>query len=93
MAWEVTCPEKSAAEVKRKLTSETDGLKLFEILAELAAELDLEESDTASSTDSNSSKSEAPPPPREEPEERDELMPPATVSSSSVPPPGVHDYF
>ena len=76
VGWEVTCLQKNAAELKRKLTSSADGLKLFENPAELWSELDQEDSDTPSSTES-SSKPEVPALEAKE-EKPDEPMPPPT---------------
>ena len=79
MGWEVTCLQKDAAEVKSKLTSERDGLSLFEVPVEVDSQLDREDSDAPSSSES-SSKPGTPPPklptPRGEPEKPDEPMPP-----------------
>ena len=72
VGWEVTCLQKNAAELKRKLTSSSDGLKLFEVPAELRSERDQEDSDTPSSTES-SSKPGTPAPDSKE-EKPDELM-------------------
>ena len=82
MGWEVTCLQKNAAEVKQKLTSDTDGLKLFEVPVELDSERDQEDSDTPSSTES-SSKPGTPAPEVKE-EKPDELM---------LAPPTDKDYF
>ena len=83
--YEVTCTEELAAEVKRKLTSKSDGLKLFEIPAELDKQFELYDSDTtSSSSDSSSSTSRAS---ERRLEDRDELMPPVPTSAPSSPPP------